>query len=80
MVKNKRNIDAFQKAMLTNTKVIGSASGSEGATKGELLEIDQHLLDSYHQLADKLNISQKELIEIALQHFMNLEDFWFQKK
>lgn len=73
MVKNKRNVNEFQKAMLSNTKVIGTSDAPV------VNDIPPELLKAYDKLAQKLKIERNDLIEIALQHFLNLEDVWMKK-
>ena len=75
MVKSKRNVNEFQKAMLSNTKVIGSSDVTD-ETAGI---ISPELLEAFDKLAQKLKIERNDLIEIALEHFLNLEDVWVKK-
>jgi hypothetical protein len=81
MVKSKRNVNEFQKAMLSNTKIIGNAEeGSDSSpADNDYLILDPQLMAAYEKLADKVNVNKTALIEIALQHFLNLEDVWFKK-
>lgn len=82
MVKSKRNVNAFQKAMLSNTKVIGNSESAAEELQKEHAgpDINPELLKAYEKLAKSVNIESKDLIEIALTHFLNLEDVWFTKK
>ncbi len=79
MVKSKRNVNEFQKAMLTNTKVIGNAENSDNDMKSTENNdsISPELMEAYEKLADKVNMDKNDLIKIALQHFLNFEDVWF---
>ena len=79
MVKSKRNVNEFQKAMLTNTKVIGNAENTDNDIKSTENNdsISPEIMEAYEKLADKVNMDKNDLIEIALQHFLNFEDVWF---
>ena len=86
MAATKKDISAFQKAMLSNTKVIGNeenkkksssgrrASASKSAQNDSSL-IPQELQKKYETLAKDLNIKPKEAIELALNHFLDLKGF-----
>ena len=87
MANTKKNIDAFQKAMLSNTKIIGndsrnrqSSSGSDNSKhktkQNETSLIPQDLLKKCEVLAQELNIRPNEVIELALNHFIELKGFW----
>ena len=82
MVKSKRNVNEFQKAMLTNTKIIGNAEDDDTGIKSTDNNdmISPELSAAYVKLADKVNMDKNDLIEIALQHFLNLEDVWFNSR
>lgn len=82
MVKSKRNVNEFQKAMLTNTKVIGNAENADTGIKptNNNDSISPKLMEAYEKLADKVDMDKNDLIEIALRHFLNLEDVWFKSK
>jgi hypothetical protein len=87
MASTKKDIDAFQKAMLSNTKVIGSsneekapATAKRRSTKAKVasagsLEIPQELYKKYEDLAKELNIMPNEAINLALSHFLDLKEF-----
>ena len=81
MGRNKK-IDAFQKAMLSNTRFIGKenqdetdAEPQETQDKKEevIIPINSELLKKYKMLASYQNVEYKELISKALSHFLRLK-------
>ncbi len=87
MAKSKKDIDAFQKAMLSNTKVIGTdndeknqASGTRPDSKEETAPVENPMisietLKEYEKFAKELNIKPDEIIELALRYFLDLKEF-----
>lgn len=87
MAKTKKDINAFQKAMLSNTKVIGNAdkkkeqsasnqrSVKNNSQQGNSELISQELVNKYEIFAKELNIKPNDAIKLALNHFLDLKDF-----
>lgn len=86
MAKTKKDINAFQKAMLSNTKIIGnddsnkaqSAAKETGKNKlqqDDTYSIPQDLVNKYEVFAKELNIKPSEAIVLALNHFLDLKGF-----
>jgi len=88
MAKSNKNIGAFQKAMLSNTKMIRSeenedskkdtgkaASKKRSTASGN--SIDQEAYAKIDALAKKYGLDTQVLIGKSLDLFISLEDFWF---
>ena len=78
---NKKNINDFQKALLSNTKIIGKENNElteNNKSMGEDVKINPEIIEKYKALAEKHNlVSYTNLMEIALNHFLDLEGYWF---
>lgn len=85
MAKNKK-ISDFQQALKSNTRFLNQNQQSESNTsenskkKQSRISIDSHVASRFKALAQKHQVPQRELIEVALKHFLALEDRFFQEK
>lgn len=88
MAKSKKNIDAFQKAMLSNTKMIGNkTSKSTGGAAPKKIQktsggegpelIESQKMKALKEMENKYGIDISVLIDLGLGLFIELEDFWF---
>lgn len=73
----KKNIDMFQKAMLSNTKVIKSAkpASKKAAPKSPTNGVNYYTLTpenekSLQQLSNQLGIAPTELVNLAVEMFL----------
>ncbi len=83
MAKNKK-IDAFKEALRSKTKFI---SQEEESRKGKILPkkqsnipIDNEIIKQFKNLADFHEIDYVDLMEVALEHFLDLESVWFEQQ
>lgn len=88
----KNKISDFQKALLNKTKNITSDAINENTLNdnknneqpkqyhSDIQINNPELLAQYKQLANYYNIDYSKLIEIALQHFIEMEETWFGQK
>ncbi|MFW6351902.1 MAG: hypothetical protein ACOC2E_05910 [Bacteroidota bacterium] len=82
MAKSKKNVDDFQKAMLANTKNIKEDPPSEERETNELknaLTISAETQKRIKLFAEKYNLEPDDVAELALQHFLDMEGYWFKK-
>ena len=83
MAKGKKKDTDFQEALLSKTKVINKKQKSaapqqqEDGSKQAAFKIKPELLKKLKQLSDYHKIELEELVNLALEHFINLEHLWF---
>ena len=89
MAKNKKNIDAFQKAMLSNTKMIKAEekdknekpTSKQKQTKineeTKLSGINPEKIKILENMGNKYGVNVNDLIDKGLDLFISLEDYWF---
>ena len=90
MAKSKKNIGAFQKAMLSNTKMIGTEDSMEkekaNSTKSNSKLKNEAIMQSvlkpavykkFEEIGKKHGIETDVLIEKGLNLFLSLEHYWF---
>ena len=91
MAKNKKNIDAFQKAMLSNTKMIVSDKKETKETKtsnkkeptpekGNKVEINKALYTELLRVAKEYQLEPETIANLSIKLFLTYEDFWFDSK
>lgn len=89
MVKSKKNINAFQKAMLSNTKMISveEQEDHKEITKDKkkiedvkLSGLNSEKLKILNRMSKKYGIDVDVLIEMGLDLFISLEEYWFTDK
>lgn len=83
MAGKKKKIDAFQKAMLSNTKFIGKEEDDFIADfkreEEPTLKIDKNIFMQFKILADYQSTEPKQLIEEALLHYLRLKSIKLEK-
>jgi len=88
MTKGKKNIADFSSALLSNTKIIKNNTGDPSSMDESDLEnknstsldlINSDVIKKYEQLAFQENIELSELINLALEHFLNMKDVFFKE-
>lgn len=73
---NKKKVADFESALMNNTKVLNKSSEPKNETsKNELIETK--VLQKYKALAQEQGIETKDLINLALEHFINMKDVLF---
>lgn len=87
---NKKNIDAFQEAMLSNTKMIGKEQGGKSEPKKEISRtkkpvksallngISPELNKKILAFSAKYDIPADTIIDKSVDLFLSLEDYWFE--
>lgn len=80
MAKKTKNIGDLQNALLSNTKFL-KKSKKENPNQKKEEEISEiipsDLFEKYKELAEKHNLDLQGLITTALEHFIDLEEYWF---
>ncbi len=86
MARNKKNISDFETALLSNTKIIKNTTKKEEIVENHSAgKIDQsHLinketLEKFTRLSKRKNIDLETLIDLALNHFINMENVFFEE-
>lgn len=91
MAKSKKNIGAFQQAMLNNTKMItadeetsskkgtGKTAGKLPENTGSSSEIDPELYKKLETIGKKYGIETEILINKGIELFVELEEFLFKE-
>ncbi len=80
----KKNISDFESALLSNTKIIKNTQieqiqTNDIQTNAESAHlISAEMLEKYTKLAEREQIELKELIALALNHFLNMEQHFFE--
>ncbi|MDC0584324.1 hypothetical protein OAO55_01200 [Bacteroidales bacterium] len=86
MTTNKKNVNAFQDALLSNTKVIGHSASEKtkkkttkqtATTKGLLSKSSTHKLDI---LAEKYDMKSADLANYAISLLVDFEDVLFREE
>jgi hypothetical protein len=88
--KPRRSIDDFKNAMLTNTKMIGTPAPElkkkqikspelQKTVVGTEIRIDSVTLERLNDISTREGIEVNDLIETALNHFIEMEHFFFEK-
>ena len=78
----KKNISDFESALLSNTKLIKNTQKEQNDLPNEIKSdvsklISDEVLANYKKLAQREQIDLKELITLALNHFLNMEHLFF---
>ena len=80
MAKKNKKIADLQNALLSNTKFLKKGK-EEDVEKRDNVEgseiIPNDLLEEYKRLSEKYNLDLQGLIKTALEHFIDLEEYWF---
>ena len=79
---NKKKVSDFENALLSNTKVIKKepekkVSQIKSQTTNESY-IDSDLLEKIEALSKEQGVETKELISLALNHFINMKSVFFE--
>ncbi len=80
----KNNISDFQNALLKNSKMIKNNPNSEEKPNTENVtpvNLPTASVTRFQELAEKYQLTSfEELIAVALEHFLELEDYWFENE
>lgn len=89
---NKKNVNAFQEAMLSNTKMIGKEKESENVPtkttaksktatkKSPPSGISPALNKKILEFSSKYDIPADTIINKSIDLFLSLEDYWFENR
>ena len=84
MARNKKNISDFETALLSNTKIIKNSTKKEEIVENSSDEkiaesdlINKETLEKFIDLSKRKNIDIENLIDLALNHFINMESVFF---
>ncbi|NJM17175.1 MAG: hypothetical protein HC896_18925 [Bacteroidales bacterium] len=74
MAKTKKDISAFQKAMLSNTKII---TGQQAPNQETGKPLDPALVNAIEKLAAKHGRKTEDLVNLGIKTVIELETFFF---
>lgn len=77
--KDKKNIADFQQALQQNIKGVLNEDTSSSDSPIQI-DINEKTWKKFSSLATKQNTDPQKLLEVALEHFVRMEDIWFPKK
>jgi len=84
MAKTSKQVADFQQALLSNTKVIGDNEGkkksiqtTKKAKDTGQIEIEKAIQDKFAALAKRHEFEMNELANLALEHFIQIENIVF---
>jgi hypothetical protein len=77
-----KKISDFESALLNNTKIIKNSQKETSENKQEdfnvkSIDISPDVLQKYNELAKKHNLNANDLISLALNHFLDMENVFF---